>query len=61
MNNSRRRFKFEESCLRQEHKAPFAPNNVVHLFIVYELDTWSHELNTNFTLKDSFVWICKAN
>ena len=27
------------------------PNNVVNLFIVYELDTWSHGLNADFTLK----------
>ena len=32
--------------------AAFTPNNVVNLFIVYELDTWSRDLNTDFTLKD---------
>ena len=28
------------------------PNNVVNLVIVYELDTWSQDLNAKFTLKD---------
>ena len=28
----------------------FNPNNVVSLFIVYELDRWSQDLNTDFTL-----------
>ena len=27
---------------------------MVNLFIVYELDTWSRNLNTDFTLKDCF-------
>ena len=49
MNNSRLRLKFKENCLKQEDKAPFTRNNVVNLFIVYELDTWSRELNTDLT------------
>ena len=36
MNNCRKRLEFKESSLKQEDKAPFAPKNVVHLFIVYE-------------------------
>ena len=40
-NNSRIKLKFEGSYLKQEDKAPFTSNNVVNLFIVYELDTWS--------------------
>ena len=51
-NNSRIRLKFEGSCLKQEDKTPFPPNNVVNLFIVYELDTGSRDLNTDFALKD---------
>ena len=51
-NNSRIRLKFEGSCLKQEDKAPFTPNNLVNLFIVYELDTWSQYLSTDFNLKD---------
>ena len=47
MNNSRVRLKFKGSCLKQGDK-----ENVVNLFIVYELDTWSRDLNTEFTLKD---------
>ena len=49
MNNSRLRLKFKANCLKQEDKAPFTRNNVVNLFIVYELDTWSRELNTDLT------------
>ena len=51
MNNSRIKLEFKGSCLKQD-KATFTPNNVVNLFIVYELDTWSLNLNTDFTLKD---------
>ena len=51
-NKSRIRLRFEGSCLKQEDTAPFMPNNVVNLVIVYELDTWSQDLNAKFTLKD---------
>ena len=51
MNNSRIRLKFKGSLLKQ-CKVAFTPNNVVNLFIVYELDTRSRNLNTDFTLKD---------
>ena len=52
VNNSRIRLKFKGSCLKQEDKADFTPKNVVNLFIVYELDTWSRDLDTDFTLKN---------
>ena len=52
MNSSERRLKFKESCLKQEDKALFTPNNVINLSIVYELDGWSRDLNTDFTIKD---------
>ena len=48
-NKSRIRLKFEGGCLKQEDKAPFTPKIEVNLFIVYELDRWSRDLNT---LKD---------
>ena len=51
-NESRIKLKFGGSCLKQEDKAPVTPKNVVNLFIAYELDTWSRDLNTDFTLKD---------
>ena len=44
--------KLNGSCLKQD-KATFTPSNKVHLFIVYELDTWSKDLNTNFILKSN--------
>ena len=52
LNRSRIRLKFKASCLKQEDRALFTPNNVVNLFLVYELDTWSRDLYTDFTLKD---------
>ena len=51
MNNSRIKLEFKRSCLKQD-KAPFTPNNVVNLYIVYELNIWSQDLNADFTLKD---------
>ena len=50
MNNSRIRLRFKGSCFKQD-KA-FTLKNVVILFTVYELDGWSQDLNTFFTLKD---------
>ena len=41
MNNTRIILKFKGTCLKQEDTTPFTPNNVVNLFIVYELDRWS--------------------
>ena len=46
------KIKFKGSCLKQEDKAVFTQKNVVNLFTAYELDTWSRDLNTDFTLKD---------
>ena len=51
MNNFKIKLEFKESCLKQD-KAPFTPNNVVNLYIVYELNIWSQDLNADFTLKD---------
>ena len=42
---------FKESCLKLEN-ATFNPSGVINFFVVYELDTWSRDLNTGFTLKD---------
>ena len=50
MNNTKIRLKFKGSCLKQEDTAPFTPNNVVNLFIVYELDSWPSDLDTDFSL-----------
>ena len=44
MNNSKIRLRFTGSCLRQEF-ATFVPNNVVNVFVVYELDRNSQNLN----------------
>ena len=50
--NSRIKLKIKGSCLKQEDKAAYTPKNVVHLFIVYELDTWSQDINTDITLQN---------
>ena len=50
--SSRIELKVNGSCLKQEDKAAFTSKNMVNLFIVYELDTWSRDLNTEFFLKD---------
>ena len=51
MNYSKIRIRFTGSCLKQD-KVTFNPRNVVNLIIFYELDTWSRDLNANFTLRD---------
>ena len=56
-NKSRLRLRFEGSCLKQEDTTPITPNNVVNLFIVCELDTWSQDLNVDFTLK---YWLIES-
>ena len=43
--------KFEGKRFKQD-KLPFTDGNAVNIFIVYELDIWSRELRTDFTLKD---------
>ena len=50
INNPRIRLEFKGSCLKQI-KIIFNPNNVVNLFIVYELNRWSQDLNAGSTLK----------
>ena len=39
------------SCLKQD-KVNFASRVVISLFTVYELDRWSQDFNTDFTIKD---------
>ena len=63
MNYTRIRLKFKGSCLKQEDTAPFTPNNVVSLFIVYELDSFLSYLNSDFTLggclfESAINWKC---
>ena len=33
----------------------FTPPNRIHYFIVYELDTWSWHLNSDFSLKGCLI------
>ena len=62
INNYIIRLEFNGGYLNKD-KAPFTPNNVVGLFIFYELNTWSKDLNAEFTLKDylKIVWKCYNN
>ena len=46
------------SCLKQKF-ATFIPNNLVNLFVLYELDIWSQYLNTEFNLNDCLIWAVK--
>ena len=55
MNNS----KIRKSKVKQEDKALFTLNNVVSLFIFYELGRWSRDLNTFSTLKGSLFQALK--
>ena len=43
-NEYKIRLRFEGSCLTQENTTIVTPNNLVNLFTVYELDSWSQDL-----------------
>ena len=60
INESRTRLRFTRSCLRLKISI-LTPKNIVNLFIVYELDKWSQDVKTKFSLKGCFFWSCKAN
>ena len=51
MNSSRIRLEFKGSCLKQGN-VTFTPNNILNLFIVYELDRWSRDFNAEFPLQN---------
>ena len=42
---------FKGSCLKQKN-ATFTPPNIIIFFIVYKLNAWSRDLNSDFNLKD---------
>ena len=42
---------FKGSCLKQNN-ATYTPPSRINVFIDYELDIWSRDLNSDFTLKD---------
>ena len=52
------RAEFKGSCLKQS-KVTFTPMNVVDLFLVYELDRWSQDLNADSTIKDCWLGAVK--
>ena len=55
----RLRLRSEGSCLKQEDRTPFTRSNVVNLFIACNLDTWSRDLNAEFTLKTAGLKMLK--
>ena len=54
------KIKFKGICLKQ-HSVSFIRRNVVNLCISYELDTWSVDLNTDFTLGNCLLGAVKLN
>ena len=52
-NSAKLKLRFKGNYLKQK-RAPYTPKNVVNLFIIYELDTWSRDLDTDFTLASCF-------
>ena len=47
-NYGKGKAKFKEICLKQDSVSIFVAN----LYISYKLDTWSRDVNTDFTLGD---------
>ena len=45
---------FKGSCLKSKNGNYTHPSGIM-FFIVYELDTWSRDLNSDFTLKDCLL------
>ena len=42
------------SAKKLSSPATYDPPNRINVFIAYELDTWSRDLKSDFTLKDCF-------
>ena len=47
-NYGRGRIKFKGICLKQD-SVSFIDRNAVNLYVWYKVDTWSRDLNTDFT------------
>ena len=53
------KFKFwfdSQSMLLKTTNTSFTPTNTIYFFILYELDAWSQDLNSDF--KKSLSWRC---
>ena len=50
IHNSKIALKFEGNCLKQD-KVSFAQRNMVNIFVVYEVNTWSRNLKADLTFK----------
>ena len=50
--------KFKEMCLKQ-NRIPSLYKLLVTLYITYKVDTWSKDLNTNFTLGNCLLVVGK--
>ena len=60
IHNGKIAVKFEGICLRQ-NITTFTHRNVVNLFIVNELGTWSRDLSNDFTLGGCMCGAIKLN
>ena len=53
------KFKFwfdSQSMLLKTTNTSFTPTNTIYFFILYKLDAWSQDLNSDF--KKSLSWRC---
>ena len=48
-NYGKEKIKFKGICLKQD-KVSLIHGNEVNIYVTYELDTWSRDLNTDFSL-----------
>ena len=42
---------FKGSCLKQKN-ATYTPSNRINVFVVYQLDTWTRDFTSDFTLRN---------
>ena len=52
------KIKLKKTCFKQE-TVSFIHENVVNLYISYELDKWPKDLNLNLTLDNCLFWAVK--
>ena len=58
IHNSKMAPKYEGSCLEQNTEY-FDHRSAMNLFILLTLDSWSWDLNADFTVKDCLFWAAK--
>ena len=58
IDNAKIRVKFDGSCFKQEN-AIFNHKAILNFYIVYEINSWSFNLDSKFTLGDSLFGAVK--